>query len=123
MKSALLLVLLALLVSSAGMLEDLQEMGIPAISVELTDSLVVVGLEGSLAEGDSLLKHYGGIFFSVVDSISAGWEVSGIDVRLEEADLIFRRCDMLLMLDEFSQTARNEEIANWVLSHTRVFRR
>ena len=123
MRSALLLILLAVLVSSAGMLEDLQEMGIPALSVELTDSLVVVGLVGSLAEGDSLLKHYGGIFFTVVDSISLGWEVMGIDVRLDEADLIFRRCDMLLMLDQFTQTTRNEEIADWVLSHTRVFSR
>jgi len=121
----MLLVLLAALplASTADMLDDLQALGLPVLDVQLTDSMVVVGLSGTLAEGDSLLKHYGGIFFTVVDSISCGWEVRGINVRLEEADLIFRRCDMLLMLDQIALTADDGEIADWVLNHTRVFQR
>jgi hypothetical protein len=111
------------LASSGDLLHDLQELGVPVLDVQLTDSMVVVGLNGELAEGDSLLKNYGGIFFTVVDSISCGWEVRGIDVRLEEADLIFRRCDMLLMLNDIALTSDDGEIADWVLNHTRVFRR
>jgi len=111
------------LASTADVLHDLQVLGVPVLDVQFTDSMVVVGLSGTLAEGDSLLKHYGGIFFTLVDSISRGWEVRGINVRLEEADLIFRRCDMLLMLDEIALTADDGEIADWVLNHTRVFRR
>jgi hypothetical protein len=108
---------------AADILVDLQELGVPVIDVQLSDSMVVVGLAGSLAEGDSLLKYYGGVFFTVVDSIVSGWEVRGIQVSLEEADLIFRRCDMLLMLDEIAfSTAGDEQIADWVLNHTRVFR-
>lgn len=121
----MLLVLLSVLpaASGAGLAEDLQRIGIPVTGVQLSDSMVVVGMEGTLAEGDSLLKYYGGVFFTVVDSISCGWEVRGIDVRLPEADLVFRRCDMLLMLDEVALAADDAEIADWVLNHTRVFRR
>jgi len=118
-----LLLFLLPLATSADMLEDLRELGVPALDVQLSDSMLVVGLSGSLAEGDSLLKYYGGVFFTVLDSISAGWEITGITVRLEEADLVFRRCDMLLMVDGIASDVSDAEIADWVLNHTRVFRR
>ncbi|MBN2588023.1 MAG: hypothetical protein JXR55_12085, partial [Candidatus Fermentibacteraceae bacterium] len=88
----------------------------------LSDDMLVVEMSGSLSEGDSLLKHYGGVFYTAVDSILAGWDVVGIAVRLDEATLVFRREDMLRMFDWISETTEDEAIAEWVLNHTRVIR-
>ena len=82
----------------------------------------MVSMSGSLAEGDSLLKHYGGIFFVAVDSIAAGWDVFGIAVELDEATLVFLKCDMIQLFEWISESSEDEAIAEWVLNHTRVLR-
>lgn len=109
-------------ICGAWITDDLDILGVPVISAEIGDSMLVVTMAGSLAEGDSLLKHYGGVFFTLVDSIAAGWDVYGLEVRLEEANLVFRRCDMMQMLIELRDLTDDEIIADWVLNNTRVFR-
>ncbi len=118
------LFMIAFLVSvSVGELsEDLRSIGVPVLSAELQDSMIIISISGSLAQGDSLLKHYGGIFYTVTDSIIGGWDICGISVEIEEATLIFRRSDMLLMFEHVSEIEDDEVIADWVLNHTRVFR-
>lgn len=101
---------------------DLAEIGVPVRSAELNDSMLVVEMSGCLSRGDSLLKHYGGVFYTAVDSILAGWDVVGIAVRIEEATLVFRRDDMFRMFDWISNTTGEEAIAEWVLNNTRVIR-
>lgn len=101
---------------------DLAEIGVPVSSAELTDSMLVVEMSGCLSAGDSLLKHYGGVFYTAVDSILAGWDVVGIAVRIDEATLVFRREDMFRMFDWISDTTGEEAIAEWVLNNTRVIR-
>ncbi len=115
-------VLLIISVSSGEICSDLQLIGVPAHSAYLQDSMLVVSMSGSLAEGDSLLKHYGGIFFVAVDSIVAGWDVFGIAVELDEATLVFRTCDMIELFEWISESSDDEAIAEWVLNHTRVIR-
>jgi len=106
----------------ADICSDLNTAGVPATSAFLTDSMLVVEMTGSLSMGDSLLKHYGGVFYTAVDSILGGWEVMGIAVRLEEATLVFRRSDMLRMFGWITDDTGDEAIAEWVLNHTRVLR-
>lgn len=106
----------------ADLLSDLESIGVPADTVYLADSMLVVEMTGSLSEGDTLLKHYGGVFYTAVDSILAGWEIMGVAVRLDEATLVFRRIDMLRMFDWISDSTGEEAIAEWVLNHTRVLR-
>ena len=118
----MLSVLLIISVSAGEICSDLQTIGVPAHSAYLQDSMLVVSMSGSLVEGDSLLKHYGGIFFVAVDSIVAGWDPFGISVELDEATLVFRKCDMILLFDLISESFDDEAIAEWVLNHTRVFR-
>ena len=113
--------LAAVISSTAGIVEDLQSIGVPVLSAETNDSMLVVTMTGSLSEGDSLLKNYGGVFFTLVDSITGGWDVCGVQVCLEEADLIFRRIDMFEMLTEVANLADDDIIADWVLDNTRVF--
>lgn len=115
-------VLLIISVSAGDICSDLQLIGVPANSAYLQDSMLVVYMSGSLAEGDSLLKHYGGIFFVAVDSIVAGWDVFGIAVELDEATLVFQTCDMIELFEWISQSSDDEAIAEWVLNHTRVIR-
>jgi len=112
----------AVMPAAADLLSDLTAAGVPADSVYMLDTMLVVEMSGSLSEGDSLLKHYGGVFYTYVDSMIAGWDVMGIAVRLEEATLVFPRSDMLRMLDWISESAGDEAIADWVLNHTRVVR-
>lgn len=107
---------------SANICSDLQEIGVPAYSARLQDSMLVVRMAGSLSLGDSLLKHYGGVFYTAVDSMLAGWEICGLRVRLEEAELVLRKQDMIEMFSWISETTDDEAIAEWVLNHTRVFR-
>ena len=118
----LLSVLLIISVSAGEICSDLQTIGVPAHSAYLQDSMLVVSMSGSLAEGDSLLKHYGGIFFVAVDSIAAGWDVFGIAVELDEATLVFLKCDMIQLFEWISESSDDEAIAQWVLNHTRVLR-
>lgn len=115
-------VLLIIAVSTGEICSDLQAIGVPAHFAYLQDSMLVVSISGSLAEGDSLLKHYGGIFFVAVDSIVAGWDVCGIAVELDEATLVFRMCDMIQLFEWISENHDDEAIAEWVLNHTRVIR-
>ena len=122
MKPCAVLLLAVAFTCGAWIIDDLDLLGVPVISAEIGDSMLVVTMAGSLAEGDSLLKHYGGVFFTLVDSIAGGWDVYGLEVRLEEANLVFRRCDMMQMLIELSDSTDDEIIADWVLSNTRVFR-
>ncbi|NOQ22852.1 MAG: hypothetical protein GQ565_09450 [Candidatus Aegiribacteria sp.] len=91
-------------------------------SAYLQDSMFVVSISGSLAEGDSLLKHYGGIFFVAVDSIVAGWDVCGIAVELDKATLVLQMCDMIQLFEWISESSDDAAIAEWVLNHTRVIR-
>lgn len=109
-------------VSFGELAEDLRLIGVPVLSAELQDTMIVISMSGSLAQGDSLLKHYGGIFYSVADSIIGGWDICGISVEIDEATLVFRRSDMLLMFEQLSEIDNDEVIADWVLNHTRVFR-
>lgn len=101
---------------------DLAEIGVPVRSAELNDTMLVVEMSGCLSRGDSLLKHYGGVFYTAVDSILAGWDVVGIAVRIDRATLVFSRNDMFRMFDWISDTTGEEAIAEWVLNNTRVFR-
>lgn len=119
---AMLSVLLIISVSVGEICSDLRTIGVPVHSAYLQDSMLVVSISGSLAEGDSLLKHYGGIFFVAVDSIVAGWDVCGIAVELEEATLVFQMCDMIQLFEWISEGDDDEAIAEWVLNHTRVIR-
>ena len=109
-------------VSFGELTEDLRLIGVPALSAELQDTTVVISMSGSLAQGDSLLKHYGGIFYSITDSIIGGWDVCGIIVEIEEATLVFQESDMILLFEQLSEIDNDEVIADWVLNHTRVFR-
>ncbi len=109
-------------VSFGELTEDLRLIGVPALSAELQDTTVVISISGSLAQGDSLLKHYGGIFYSITDSIIGGWDVCGIIVEIEEATLVFQKSDMILLFEQLSEIDNDEVIADWVLNHTRVFR-
>ncbi len=118
----LLSVFLIISVSAGELCSDLQTIGVPAHSAYLQDRMLVVSMSGSLAEGDSLLKHYGGIFFVAVDSIAAGWDVFGIAVELDEATLVFLKCDMIQLFEWISESSDDEAIAEWVLNHTRVLR-
>ncbi len=107
-------------VSAGDISTDLQSIGVPVFSAELLDSMLVVSMSGTLTEGDSLLKHYGGVFFTTVDSIAAGWDICGIAVELDEATLVFRKREMVRMFEWVSETTDDESIAEWVLNHTRV---
>lgn len=110
----------AILLGDIG--SDLAEIGVPVRSAEINDSMLVVDMPGSLSSGDSLLKHYGGVFYTAVDSILAGWDVMGIAVRIDGATLVFRRDDMFRMFDWISSATGEEAIAEWVLNNTRVIR-
>ncbi len=119
---SLLMIVFLVSLSPGEFAEDLRSIGVPALSAEMQDTMLVISISGSLAQGDSLLKHYGGIFYSLTDSIIGGWDICGISVEIEEATLVFQRSDMLLMFEQLSEIDNDEVIANWVLNHTRVFR-
>ncbi|MCK5064181.1 MAG: hypothetical protein KAQ97_02790 [Candidatus Fermentibacteraceae bacterium] len=121
MKSLLVITILVS-VSFGELAEDLRSIGVPVLSAELQDSMVIISISGTLTQGDSLLKHYGGVFYTVTDSIIGGWDICGIIVEIEEATLVFRRNDMLLMFEQLSEIDDDEVLADWVLNHTRVFR-
>lgn len=122
MRIVILSLILLLTPLSADIVDDLRSISIPANDVVVTDTLIIIKMDGSLAEGDSLLKHYGGVFFTVIDSIAAGWEIRGIQVEISEAALVFRFQDMISVISLIASTTESDDvIADWILSRTLVF--
>lgn len=118
-------IIAAILIASSvagDIISDLQAIGVPVHSARMQDSMLVVSMSGSLAEGDSLLKHYGGVFYAAMDSVVAGWDIFGIAVELNDATLVFQKRDMIQMFEWVSESSDDESIAEWVLNHTRVIR-
>ncbi len=105
----------------AGPVEDLEARGLPVTSAALEDTAFVVAMEGSLTEGDTLLKRYGGVFFTLLDSISGGWPIVGLCVDIPGSRLRFSRVDMYEALDQMRSGVSDDRVALWVLQHTRVF--
>lgn len=96
--------------------------GIPVSSAVLSEELLTVEMEGSLAQGDSLLKHYGGVFFILADSIASGWSVVGLQVNIPGASLILFREDVFSAVERMQQGLSEEVLAGWILEHTWVTR-
>ncbi len=115
-------VILLTSVSIGDIGSDLRLIGVPVLNSSMQDSMLVISMSGSLIEGDSLLKHYGGVFFTAVDSILAGWDVCGIAVELDEAMLVFQVSDMIRLFEWVSESSDDNAIAEWVLNRTRVIR-
>ncbi len=108
--------------SFADLVEDCSLRGIPVISATVSDDLLLVTMEGSLARGDSLLKHYGGIFYILADSIASGWPVLGLQVDIPGASLILFREDVFSAVERMQQGLDESVIAGWILEHTWVSR-
>lgn len=106
----------------SGVVEDLALRGIPATSAVIGEELLTVEMEGSLAMGDSLLKHYGGVFFLLADSIAAGWPVLGLQVDIPGASLILFREDVFSAVERMQQGLDEAVLAGWILEHTWVTR-
>ena len=79
-------------------------------------------MDGSLAMGDSLLKHYGGVFFILADSIGAGWPVVGLQVDIPGASLILFQEDVFNAVERMQQGLDESVLAGWILEHTWVDR-
>jgi hypothetical protein len=123
--SVLIAVLAAAGAARADLASDLSLLGVPVDSVAYCDSELVVSIRGSLAEGDSLLKYYGGIVFTLIDSVAAGWPVTHLSVDIPGSRLRIERSDfleaVLLAAGGQPSAASSERIATWVLEHTRVY--
>lgn len=120
------LLLLALVPCLAGtarsdILDDLRLVGVPADSASMLDTAIVIGIEGSLAEGDTLLKRYGGVVFTVVDSILSGWPVMGICVDIPGSRLRLTGADLESALSMMGEGWADDRVATWILDHTRVY--
>lgn len=113
--------LLAAGTAGTDMAGDLQSRGIPVSQTVLDDTSLVVTMEGSLADGDTLLKRYGGVFFCLLDSISAGWPIVGLYVDIPGSTLGFLRVDMYEAVSQMQGGGNDEAVALWVLQHTRVY--
>lgn len=100
--------------------EDLLARGIPVTAVSTNEASFLVEINGSLSRGDSLLKHYGGTFFLLLDSIAAGWPLMSLEVRISGASLILFREDVFEALSLMGRGAEEEALASWVLEHTWV---
>ncbi len=122
MKSACFLAFFSVAAACAGLVEDCSLKGIPVVSAELTDDILIVQMEGSLAMGDSLLKHYGGVFFLLADSIGAGWPVVGLQVDIPGASLILFQEDVFSAVERMQQGLDESVLAGWILEHTWVDR-
>jgi hypothetical protein len=120
--SAVLILALAA-IARAGLVDDLRERGIPATSATLGDTLLQVEIEGSLTEGDSLLKHYGGIFYLAADSVAAGWPVVGLKVGIDGAFLRLSSPRMLEALQRIRDGYPDEQVVASILNHTYVVSR
>lgn len=113
-------VILSAAVVLADPLSDLASRGVPARSAFLEDNTFRVEIAGSLSRGDSLLKHYGGTFFLLLDSIAAGWPIVGLEVRITGSSLVLFREDVFEALSLLGRGADEEALASWVLEHTWV---
>ncbi len=100
--------------------DDCNLRGIPVTSALISDELLTVEMDGSLAMGDSLLKHYGGVFFLLADSIGAGWPVLGLQVDITGASLILFREDVFSAVERMQQGLDESVLASWILEHTWV---
>jgi hypothetical protein len=118
------LILMCLFPSSASsdMAQDLRARGLPVGSVLLEDTSLVVSMEGSLAEGDTLLKRYGGVFLALLDSVGAGWPVVGLCVDIPGSRLKLLQADLYDAVMQIREGEPDDRVALWVLEHTRVFR-
>ena len=118
-------VFLSIIVSSIALsdaTEDCLSLGLPVSSTVLTDDLFLVEMEGSLSQGDSLLKHYGGVFFILSDSIASGWPIVGLQVDIPGASLILFREDVFSAVERMQQGLSEDVLAGWILEHTWVNR-
>ncbi|MFO7627632.1 MAG: hypothetical protein R6V62_10260 [Candidatus Fermentibacteraceae bacterium] len=114
------LVVLFVAASFADPHEDLLARGVPVRAVTIDESSFIVEITGSLSQGDSLLKHYGGTFFLLLDSIAGGWPLMSLEVRISGAALILFREDVFEALSLMGRGAQEEDLASWVLEHTWV---
>ncbi len=122
MKIVALLAVAISFTAFCGIIEDCLSKGLPVTSAVLSEDLFTVEMEGSLAEGDSLLKHYGGVFFILADSISGGWPIAGLQVDIPGASLILFRDDVFSAVERMQQGLSEEVLAGWILEHTWVTR-
>lgn len=105
----------------ADMADDLRIIGVPAESVDLLDTALVITIDGSLAEGDTLLKRYGGIVFTVIDSVLAGWPAVGICVDIPGSRLRLTGAETAEIITKLADGWSDDRLASWILNHTRVF--
>ena len=84
----------------------------------LADTVLLVQMHGSLAEGDLLLKHYGGVCYALLDSIAAGWPVVELRIGIDDVVLVLRRRYLLEAIDQIVSGAPDEETGLWILEHT-----
>jgi len=122
LKLALFFLSVISLFAAGGVVEDCAIRGIPVSSALLTEDMFTVEMSGSLAMGDSLLKHYGGVFFLLADSIAGGWSVVGLQVDIPGASLILFREDVFNAVERMQQGLSEEVLASWILEHTWVTR-
>ena len=122
MKLAAVLIFILSFTAFCSIADDCLDRGIPVSSAVLSQDLLVVEMDGSLAQGDSLLKHYGGVFFLLADSISSGWSVVGLQVDIPGASLILFREDVFSAVERMQQGLSEEVLAGWILEHTWVSR-
>ncbi len=122
LKLALVFLCAVSLFAVGSVVEDCVSRGIPVSSALLTEDLLTVEMSGSLAMGDSLLKHYGGVFFLLADSIADGWPVVGLQVDIPGASLILFREDVFSAVERMQQGLSEEVLASWILEHTWVTR-
>jgi hypothetical protein len=122
LKLVVLLVAVFVSASSGSLVDDFADRGIPVFSADLTEEVLTIEMEGSLAQGDSLLKHYGGVFFVLADSIAAGWPVVGLQVDITGASLVLFREDVFSAVERMQQGLSEEVLASWILEHTWVTR-
>lgn len=121
-KIAAALLCLAAASAFADLVEDCSLQGIPVNSFAVTEEMLTVQMDGSLAMGDSLLKHYGGVFFLLADSIAAGWPILGLQVDIPGASLILFREDVFSAVERMQQGLDESVLAGWILEHTWVNR-
>lgn len=122
MKLTVLLIIVVSFTAVCGVVDDCLSKGIPVSSALLSDEIFIVEMDGSLAQGDSLLKHYGGVFFLLADSIASGWSVVGLQVDIPGASLILFREDVFSAVERMQQGLSEEVLAGWILEHTWVTR-
>lgn len=122
MKKQFLILFLLSSLALCGIVEDCNFRGIPVHSAVLSEGILTVGMDGSLAMGDSLLKHYGGVFFILADSIGAGWPVVGLQVDIPGASLILFQEDVFNAVERMQQGLDESVLAGWILEHTWVDR-